>query len=167
MIRLEAKIDNLEATRPDGLISIKNLAPDNKPGPRRPNNQLNCQDSIVEDLRGADTSTFEKYVKSIWPEALSSAEMDEEARLNKNATHKFSCSEELKDACIDNWKLLHKFQGTLFYEIFPYRFWLSRIVGNLSGDFETVASRSNLHSYAYLQWSATSNFSNYFDDKTQ
>ncbi|TQS38727.1 hypothetical protein Golomagni_00760 [Golovinomyces magnicellulatus] len=62
VMRLEAKIDNSEATRPNGLSSIKKLVPDNMPGPRRPNNLLNCQDLRVEDLSGADTSNFEKYL---------------------------------------------------------------------------------------------------------
>ncbi|POS82259.1 hypothetical protein EPUL_005307, partial [Erysiphe pulchra] len=108
--RLEAKIDSLETTRPSGLNTVKKLAPENMPGPRRPNNLLNCQDLQPVDLSGADTPTFELYVKSIWPEALSSGEVNEELRLSKNATHRFSCI-----------------------------FWPSRIVGNLSGDFDTVA----------------------------
>ncbi|KAI6245635.1 hypothetical protein HI914_06232 [Erysiphe necator] len=126
--RLEAKIDSLEITRPN-----------NMPGPRRPNNLLNCQDLRPENLSGADTPTFEIYIKSIWPEALSSGEVNEELRLSKNATHKFSCMEELKDASADNWQRLHNIQRSLFNEMTPYRFWPSRIVGNLSGDFDTVA----------------------------
>ncbi|KHJ31229.1 hypothetical protein EV44_g3412 [Erysiphe necator] len=137
--RLEAKIDSLEITRPSGLNKVKKLAPDNMPGPRRPNNLLNCQDLRPENLSGADTPTFEIYIKSIWPEALSSGEVNEELRLSKNATHKFSCMEELKDASADNWQRLHNIQRSLFNEMTPYRFWPSRIVGNLSGDFDTVA----------------------------
>ncbi|TQS33409.1 hypothetical protein Golomagni_06248, partial [Golovinomyces magnicellulatus] len=139
MMRLEAKIDNLEATRPNGFSAIKKLAPDNMPGPRRPNNLLNCQDLKVEDLSNADTPTYEIYVKSIWPEALSSGEVNEELRLPKNATHKFSCMDNLTDASADNWQRLHNIQRSLFNEMTPYRFWPSRIVGNISGDFEAVA----------------------------
>ncbi|RKF63496.1 hypothetical protein OnM2_025071 [Erysiphe neolycopersici] len=52
--------------------------------------------------------------------------------------HKFSCMEELKDASPDNWQRLHNIQRSLFNEITPYRFWQFRIVGNLSGDFDTL-----------------------------
>ncbi|RKF57141.1 hypothetical protein OnM2_076063, partial [Erysiphe neolycopersici] len=47
--------------------------------------------------------------------------------------------EELKDASADNWQRLHNIQRSLFNEMTPYRFWPSRIIGNLSGDFDTVA----------------------------
>ncbi|KAI0993615.1 hypothetical protein K3495_g14568 [Podosphaera aphanis] len=83
MMRLEAKIDNLEATRPKGSSAIKKLAPDKMPGPRRSNNLLNCQYLKVEDISNANTPTYEIYVKSTWPEALSSGEVNEELRLPK------------------------------------------------------------------------------------
>ncbi|KAI6251105.1 hypothetical protein HI914_00288 [Erysiphe necator] len=139
MLRLESKIDNMEATRPNGFSAIRKLAPDNMPGPRYPNNLLNYQDMRIEDLSQSDSATYEAYVKNIWPEALSSAEIDSDSRPMKNATHRFICNEELKNASIDNWHKLFKIQRTLVTEMTPYKFWPTRIIGNLSGDFETVA----------------------------
>ncbi|RKF63495.1 hypothetical protein OnM2_025070 [Erysiphe neolycopersici] len=63
--RLEAKIDSLETSRPSGLNKIKKLAPDNMPGPCRPNNLMNCQNLRSENLSGTDTPTLEIYIKSI------------------------------------------------------------------------------------------------------
>ncbi|KAI0998832.1 hypothetical protein K3495_g9365 [Podosphaera aphanis] len=83
--------------------------------------------------------TYEIYVKSIQPEDLSSGEVNEELRLPKNGTHKFSCVDDLKDASVDNWQRLHNIQRSSSNEMTPYRFWPSRIVGNISGDFEAVA----------------------------
>ncbi|KAI6245746.1 hypothetical protein HI914_05913 [Erysiphe necator] len=87
MLRPESKIDNMEATRPNGFSAIRKLAPDNIPGPRYPNNLLNYQDLRIENLSQSDSATYEVYVRNIWPEALSSGEIDNDSRPMKNETH--------------------------------------------------------------------------------
>ena len=137
--RLESKLDHMETARSNGYGTVKKLAPDNLPGPRRPNNLLNFHYRQAKDLSRVDTPRYSTYIKNIWPEALAPEELCEESRPIKNSVHKFAFTDELKDASVDNWQRLYRLQRVLFNEMTPYQSWPSRIIANLSGDFDTVA----------------------------
>ncbi|KAI0992672.1 hypothetical protein K3495_g15513, partial [Podosphaera aphanis] len=62
MARLEMKLDHIETVRSNGYGTVKKLAPDKLPGPRRPNNLLNCQDLRIEDLSCVDSPRYEAYI---------------------------------------------------------------------------------------------------------
>ncbi|TQS38366.1 hypothetical protein Golomagni_01127 [Golovinomyces magnicellulatus] len=134
-----AQNDQLQTNEPKNSVSNSKCCQKIGSRPTSSNKLPNCQDLQAEDLSNADTPTLKSYVKGVWPEALSSVEVNEALGLSKNATHKFSCSEEPKDTSADNWQRLQNIQRLLYNDKTPYEFWPSRIVGNLSGDFESIA----------------------------